>query len=310
MNEILFLTAPLKKRIWGGQYFKEIGRTNSEEDFGELWSASGHQEGLSLVTNGDLKGMSLADVYQKRPDLFNYPKSDVFPVLIKLIYARDALSVQVHPDNEYALQNENQLGKTEGWLILDAKDDSTIVLGHNANNYDQLKEYINRDAYDELLNSIPVKKGQFFPIYAGTIHAIGKNITILEIQQSSDVTYRFYDYHRKDQNGHERELHVEKACAVTTYDKPQFSTENVFLSKDIEKLLWENDYFSVVLLNVEAEYCFTNPADYFIVSVVNGDFEIQNQKITLGDSFIITKAAEEVKILGEGRLIVTIPKNK
>lgn len=299
---VLFLTAPLKERIWGGDYFKKLGRTENET-IGELWSASAHPQGESVILNGKLKGMKLSEVYNSYPELFNNPKLNEFPILVKLIYAKDALSVQVHPNDDYALKYENQYGKTEGWLVLDRAENAKLVLGHNAKNKKELVKYIEENNYDELLNSVDVEVGQFFPIYAGTIHAIGAGLTILEIQQSSDVTYRFYDYHRKDANGNERELHVEKAVAVTTYEEQKVDTTN-HLTLD-SHTIWDNEYFTVSSLNVNSSEKLENPANYAIFTVATGEFVVEGQKLVVGDSFILTKIANDVNILGNGVLVRT-----
>lgn len=300
--ELLFLTAPLKERIWGGDYFKKIGRTDNEL-IGELWSASAHKEGESIITNGVLKGLTLSQVYKDYPELFNNSKLKEFPILVKLIYAREALSVQVHPNDEYALKNENQYGKTEGWLILDANEGSTIVMGHCAKNKEELQKYIDNDNYDDLLKKVTVKKGEFYPIYAGTVHAIGAGLTILEIQQSSDVTYRFYDYHRKDANGNERELHVAKAVEVTTYDDSTVDTTNHFELNSHE--MWNNEYFKVSMLNIKEQDTLVNPENYAILTVATGEFVVDGVTISVGDSFILTKKANNVLVNGTGVLVRT-----
>ena len=169
-------------------------------------------------------------------------------ILIKLIDAKDNLSIQVHPDDKYAEANENQYGKTEGWLILDANENSNIVVGHNAKNKEELIEYINKDDFNGLLNEIKVNPGEFYPIPSGTIHALGKNLVLLEVQQSSDVTYRFYDYHRKDKDGNERPLHVEKAIEVTDYNKYDQEVINIF--KEKTNIIWDNEFFKVEYLEV------------------------------------------------------------
>ena len=300
--EVLFLSAPLKERIWGGDYFKKMGRTENET-IGELWSASAHPQGESIILNGEFEGKPLSYVYNNYRDLFNNSTLDTFPILVKVIYAKDALSVQVHPNDEYALKNENQYGKTEGWLILNCEENASIVMGHNAKDKEDLVNYINNNNYDELLKKVYVKKGEFYPIYAGTIHAIGAGLTILEIQQSSDVTYRFYDYHRKDANGNERELHVEKAVNVTTYNECQVDETNHF---ELDShVVWDNEYFTVSMINVNDSVTFENPENYAIFTVAEGVFEVNGMKAVVGDSFIQTKKSQSLTIVGSGSLTRT-----
>ena len=299
---VLFLTAPLKERIWGGDYFKKINRTE-KENIGELWSASAHKEGESFIIGGKFNGMSLSNVYANHPELFNNPTLNEFPILVKIIYAKEPLSVQVHPNDEYALKYEKQYGKTEGWLVLDANEGSTLVLGHNAKNKEELIHHIENDNYDELLKTVIVKPGEFYPIYAGTIHAIGAGLTILEIQQSSDVTYRFYDYHRKDANGNERQLHVEQAVNVTTYDTFDLDKTNHLVQPS--HIMWDNEYFTVSMLNVKDKEIFVEPENYAIITVATGEFELNGRKLSVGDSFILTKLANDVIINGNGVLVKT-----
>ena len=300
--QVLFLTAPMKERIWGGDYFKRLNRTE-KDNIGELWSASAHKEGESIVTNGKYEGMKLSEVYNNHPELFNNPSLKEFPILVKIIYAKDPLSVQVHPNDEYALKYENQYGKTEGWLVLDALKDSKLVLGHNAKNKEELVSYIENDDYDGLLKSVDVNVGEFYPIYAGTVHAIGAGLTILEIQQSSDVTYRFYDYHRKDAKGNERELHVQQAVSVTTYDSQELDRTNHLELPS--HMVWDNEYFTVSMLNVKEDEVLANPETYAIFTVATGEFELDGKKLVVGDSFILTKLADNVTIKGNGVLVRT-----
>ncbi len=307
MEEILFLTAPLKERIWGGDYFKKINKTTSNEAIGELWSTSAHKQGESVITNGKYKGRTLSDLFENENQLFNL-KDKEFPILIKVIDAKEALSVQVHPNDEYSMKNEGQLGKTEGWLILDCKEDASIVLGINANNKEELVKSIENNDYNNLLTKIKVSKGQFFPIYAGTVHAIGAGIQILEVQQSSDVTYRFYDYDRKDDKGNTRELHVKQAVEVTTYDKPQYSLDN-WLEKGTNQL-WNNDYFSVDLIDVKNSLVISKPKYYSIITIAEGNFTLDGVKLSLGDSFIVTAEYQNKTLEGNGKLVLTNPNKK
>ena len=304
MDEVLFLTYGLKERIWGGDYFKKVMKvTESEEPIGELWSCSGHKAFESVILNGTYKGKTLREVFKEHRELFKNSSLDEFPILIKLIAARDKLSVQVHPSDEYALKNEGQYGKTEGWLILDSKEDSSIVVGHNAKNKEELIECIKNDDYSHLLNEIKVRNGDFYPIPSGTIHALGKNLVLLEVQQSSDVTYRFYDYHRKDKNGNERPLHIDKAIDVTDFEKYNLNINNIETLDS--PILWTNQYFEVYYYDIKASLDLVKGNEYLICSVVEGELIVLGEKQTLGQSFILTSICKEVRIKGKGKLIIT-----
>lgn len=304
MEDILFLSAPIKEKIWGSNYFKDVLKiTDSEELIGEMWSCSAHKEGESVITNGTFKGQKLSEVFKNRKELFANSTLNQFPLLIKLISTSDKLSVQVHPDDKYALENENQYGKTEGWIILDADEESSIVIGHNAKNKEELINYINNDDYGSLLKTIKVHKGEFYPIPAKTIHALGKNILILEVQQSSDITYRFYDYHRKDKNGKERELHVQKAIENTSFEPYFYQIQNVFNHDSF--LIWENEYFSIYTYQIQNEFEYVNDDDYHIVTIMDGQFLINGHNLSLGDSFIITSQCKRLKLIGNGNIIIS-----
>lgn len=301
---LLFLNAPLKERIWGGRYFKEVLHlTDSDEPIGELWSCSAHPEGESLIAEGLYQGQRLSQVYREHPELFAYPREKEFPILVKLIQTEDLLSVQVHPDDAYALEHEHQQGKTEGWLILGRREDSSIVIGHKAKDAAELRQFVRSDDYGNLLNYRGVEVGEFYPIPSGTIHALGKGLLLLEIQQSSDVTYRFYDYHRKDKNGAERELHVQKALDVAScspYEEPILNCRNID-----DGILWKNAYFTVSVKRVSGECRISSRNSYKIVSVAEGSLKAEHRPLHLGESFIVTASEEETTVSGNGRIVIT-----
>ncbi|MBQ8206166.1 MAG: mannose-6-phosphate isomerase [Bacilli bacterium] len=303
MERVLLLSAPLKEVIWGGKYFKDVLKvTNSNEKIGEMWSCSAHKNGQSIIKNGFYEGKTLDFVYKNHKELFNNSTLDEFPILVKLIATSDKLSVQVHPNDEYAKENENQFGKTEGWLILEANEDSSIIVSHNAKDKEELIKYIENDDYDNLLKQVKVKKGEFYPISSGTIHALGKDIVLLEIQQSSDVTYRFYDYHRKDKDGNERPLHVKKAIEVTNFDQYDFNVKNCF-TQDID-VLWDNEYFIVKYQEVN-EQCILENDSYRIITVIEGSVCVEDNHVSKGESFIVTSNAKEIKLLGNAKIVIT-----
>jgi mannose-6-phosphate isomerase len=310
MKYILFLSPCFKKRIWGGDYFQKVmNKTDSKEPIGEMWSASGHPKGDSLISNGRFQGKTLREIYENNPEFFNYPKSKVFPILIKLIATADDLSIQVHPNDDYAIKNENGLGKTEAWIIIEAKEDAEIIYGHNAKSKEELINLIGNNKYDEFLNRVKVNKGDFYPIPAGTIHALGKGIILLEVQQSSDITYRIYDYNRKDKDGNTRELHIDKAIDVTTYDKTNnFKPLNYLQSEKDEIELWDNNYFKINLLKVNSKYKLPSFEYYGIISVIEGKFIIEGRTLSIGDSFVAPNLAEDLFLTGDGRIVITIPK--
>ena len=214
----------LKDKIWGGNKLKSIFNKAAESDkLGESWELSGYENDESVITNGFLAGNNIAElieiymgelVGEKNFDEFGY----AFPLLFKLIDANQNLSIQVHPNNEVAIERHNTLGKTEMWYVVDADEDGKLVIGFSKDcTQEEYLEALENDQVENLLQSITVKKGDVFFIPAGLVHAIGKGVVIAEIQQSSDITYRIYDYKRVDDNGHERELHTEQALDVIDF---------------------------------------------------------------------------------------------
>ncbi|MGN0584499.1 MAG: type I phosphomannose isomerase catalytic subunit [Ruminococcus sp.] len=215
-----FLLKPVgKDYLWGGERLsKEFGKDCGMNPLAETWECSTHPDGISIVDSGIYAGRNLKEVLEKHPEyLGNCSSTDgELPIMIKLIDAQQNLSVQVHPDDDYAKTNENgQNGKTEMWYILDAAPDAHLVYGfRQAMSKSELQQHLENGTIEPYLNWIPVKKGDVFFIKAGTVHAIGAGILLAEIQQSSNLTYRLYDYNRTDHNGNKRQLHIKKALEV------------------------------------------------------------------------------------------------
>ena len=221
----LLLKAPLKDYLWGGRrLIDEFGFETDKEKAAEGWMLSCHKDGNSVVRNGEFAGQTLQQVVEtwgkkalgKKSADFTY-----FPILIKLIDAKDRLSVQVHPNDEYALAKEGEYGKTEMWYVVDCDDDAQLIYGFNQDiTKGEFLERINSNNLSPVCNYVPVKKGDVFFIDAGTMHAIGKGILIAEVQQNSNTTYRVSDYGRLGADGKPRELHIKQAVEVTKTQKP------------------------------------------------------------------------------------------
>lgn len=203
---------------WGGSQLRALfGRDIPDERTGESLEVSD----ISGLNSRDPQGQTLSELIALHGEkLTGTAHTGTFPLLLKLIAARDKLSVQVHPDDIYAKQHENKLGKTEAWIILDAAEDARIVYGvkEGVTKEQLLEASLQGAAVEGLLRSVPVKAGDAFFIPAGTVHAIGSHITLYEVQQSSDVTYRFYDWNRADAQGNKRQLHLQQAIDVTDLD--------------------------------------------------------------------------------------------
>ena len=241
-----------KEKLWGGSKLRDL----LHKDFGNLpncgesWEISGVEGNVSVVENGPLEGKSLKNLIQEYRgallgDSVYNSFGDDFPLLIKFIDANDDLSIQVHPDDKLALERHNSKGKTEMWYIMQSDTDSTLISGFNrSTNHNEYLEFLKSGRLTELLNVEKVTKGDVFYLPAGRVHTIGKGLLLAEIQQTSDVTYRIYDFDRIDKNGHKRELHTEEALDAldfqfhsdykTSYDPPHDSNEKIVLGEYFE----------------------------------------------------------------------------
>lgn len=215
--EILRLQPAGKDYLWGGTRLREeYGKKIDLTPLAETWECSVHPDGPSIVANGQYKGKALSEVLKLHPEyLGTKVENGELPILVKFIDAKKDLSVQVHPDDEYARKYEHQNGKTEMWYVIDADDDASLIYGfrHKVTE-DILRNAVNTGSLDKHLQKVPVHKGDVFYVPAGTVHGIGAGILVAEIQESSNVTYRVYDYNRVDKNGKKRELHFDKSVQV------------------------------------------------------------------------------------------------
>lgn len=313
MKEAIFLEPVFKERIWGGTKLKELFGYNIPTDqTGECWAVSAHPNCQSVVKNGPLKGKPLGELWAEHKEIFGDAAgtSEVFPLLTKILDASDDLSVQVHPDDEYARVHENgELGKTECWYVLDAEPGAEIIYGHTAKTRDELRKMIDDGAWDELLCRVPVKPGDFFYVPSGTIHALGKGIVVLETQQSSDTTYRVYDYDRTDASGNKRELHLDQAIQVTAV--PHVGAQPTCETKQIggAKLTTfvSNEFFTVQRAELKGELELDPASTFRICSVIagSGELQVEGQRYGLrkGEHFILPAASEGIRFTGELELM-------
>ncbi|MDO4670750.1 MAG: mannose-6-phosphate isomerase, class I [Aerococcus sp.] len=311
----LFLSAAFREKVWGGNYIKEHFKLETPSaKTGEAWIISAYPNDESQILAPEIfQGMGLSEFYATHPEYFGTPHPERFPLLVKILDAKQDLSVQVHPGDEYALKHEDDLGKTESWYILDAKPDATLVYGHNAETKAEFEEMIDRGDWDKLLRHVPIKKGEFYYVPSGTIHALEAGTVVLETQQSSDVTYRVYDYDRPDQNGQLRDLHLEQSKAVTTVpnEVPAFEpTTQDYGNSQVETLV-EANYFSVMKVVVKEAMMLPLPANYYLGTVIEGKgtmyVEEAQYELSLAQSFILPNALERVTFDGEMTLILSHP---
>lgn len=283
---IVKLKPALKDYLWGGNQLKAKYGVETDMDIvAEAWELSAHADGESVVATGRHKGLNLRRYIEKvGKDILGWKCSPLqnFPLLVKFIDAKGNLSIQVHPDDDYALERENQYGKNEMWYVVDSKPGSGLYVGFNRTvNRDEVRRRVQNNTITEVLNFYPTKPGDVFFIPAGTVHAICEGNLICEIQQSSNCTYRLYDYDRRDKFGNPRELHLEKALDVLNYEKYEAVEVNVSCK-----------YFEVEFIDIEKEKSIVVTDDRFISIICidgNGSVEIAGYvlEVNAGDSFFV-----------------------
>ncbi|QIW78894.1 mannose-6-phosphate isomerase, class I [Bacillus tequilensis] len=315
MKHPLFLEPVFKERIWGGTALRDtFGYSIPSAKTGECWAVSAHAHGSSAVKNGPLSGKTLDQVWQDHPEVFGFPDGKVFPLLVKLLDANMDLSVQVHPDDDYAILYENgDLGKTECWYVIDCKEDAELILGHHASTKEEFKHRIESGDWNGLLRRIKIKPGDFFYVPSGTLHALCEGTLVLEIQQNSDTTYRVYDYDRCDDKGQKRTLHIEKAMEVVTI--PHIEKVHTPEVKEVENAVItvyvQSDYFSVYKWKVRGRAVFPSQQSYLLGSVLSGSGRIVNHGIQYecneGSHFILPARFGEFSIEGTCDLIISHP---
>lgn len=308
MKEILFINPVFKSMVWGGERLRtEFGYDIPDDHTGECWAISAHPNGDCIIKNGTFKGKSLSWLWNNRRDLFGNRTEERFPLLIKIIDAKNDLSIQVHPDDEYAYKNENgALGKTECWYILDCIENAQIVIGHNAKDKDELKRMIEQKRWSELIRVRPIKKGDFFQITPGTVHAIKGGTLILETQQSSDITYRLYDYDRLD-HGKPRQLHIKQSIDVIRCPHEDAPTGGKTVRNDTCEIreLVRCRFYTVQKIDLWGRQEMVQDKDFMNVSVIAGEGAIDGIKISKGDHFILPSGYGKFVIDGKMELIIS-----
>lgn len=314
-SQLIFLTPVFKQTVWGGNRLATDWEYDIPgDDTGECWGIAAHPNGDCKVASGIYKGKTLSWLWTRKPELFgNLNKSgklkeEKFPLLVKILDAKDDVSTQLHPDDRYAMKYENgSMGKTECWYILDCPDNATLTIGHHATTREEMEEMIDQGKWDEFLQEVPVRKGDFIQLEPGTLHAIKKGIMIFEVQQNSDITYRLYDYGRLS-NGKPRELHVKQSKAVLTVpavpvyeciSHPEILTDN-----EIYEII-SCPYYEVSHMRVNGQASFEQMDTFRNVSVLEGTGMINGTQIRRGDHFIIPAGYGQVNLEGEMTLYMS-----
>lgn len=314
-KEPIFLEPVLQERIWGGTKLREeYGYEIPSEKTGEAWVISAHPNGASIVTEGGFQGLTLEQLWNDHGELFDKDSDGEYPLLVKILDAADDLSVQVHPNDHFAQEVEGvPYGKTECWYVLGAEQGANLILGHTATDKEQFEEMVDSGEWEQLFRYVKVEKGDFVYVPSGTIHAIGRGITILEVQQSSDITYRVYDYDRKDKEGNTRALHLDKAKAVTNMPHWDVLLDLETTHKGDMKIrpLVKERYFTVEKWEVAGVAEQSISADFLQVNVTEGEgsMEVEGGEYHLrkGMNFILPNGVKDIKLDGEMELIVSHP---
>ncbi|MCE5003169.1 mannose-6-phosphate isomerase, class I [Staphylococcus pseudoxylosus] len=308
----LFLKPVFHEKIWGGNRLKDYGYELPSDYVGEVWGISAHPNGKCEILNGPYQGQTLDQVWSEHRELFGDFPSQEFPLMTKIVDARESLSVHVHPDDAYAYENEKeQYGKSECWYIIDAEEGAEIIYGLNTESKDLAIDKIDEEDYEALLNKVKVKPGEFYFIPAGTIHSIGEGILVYETMQSSDVTYRVYDYERTHDTGDKRVLNKDKAKDVI-----ELSNDNINIPTDTEIIenhkrtqLVSSDFFTIVKWKISGTLNYMKPREFVLVSVLKGEGQVivDGEVYTLdqGQNFILTSDDLDTIFEGDYELIVS-----
>lgn len=338
--DIMKLEPAFKDNLWGGTKLRTVfGKKCDYDVIGESWELSAHPDGQSVIASGIFTGMYFGEFIEKYGhDVVGWKSSslDRFPVLIKFIDAKKDLSIQIHPDDDYALEIENEFGKNEMWYVVDCEPGAFLYCGlKKDSSKEEIRERIENNTITDILNKIEVHKGDCVMVKAGTIHAIGAGILICEIQQNSNCTYRMYDYDRKDKFGNKRELHIDKAIDVVDVKKYKpFISDNKDVPEGAEVLvsckyfecykyvlgsdaaeadqasdIEDNCYNTENVRNTGKVNISVDAMSFRSVIVIDGSGKIAVGNNTMdykaGDSFFVTAGEKVINLEGTGTVIVT-----
>ena len=317
-RDLIFPTPIFHEKIWGGRKLADdFGYEIPDGPIGECWAISAHPNGDCAISGGAWDGMHLSELWNQHRELFGGVEGDRFPLLVKIIDAKDNLSVQVHPDDAYAAEHENgSLGKRECWYVLAADEGTQIVIGQRAHDRAELAAMIDEGRWDDMLNLVPCHVGDFFPIEPGTVHAIQGGTLILETQQSSDVTYRVYDYDRVGDDGKPRELHIQQSLDVVDY-AAQAPASGEVTAPEVDGVteLMECPNFVVDRVRVAGEKDVAQPYPFLCVSVIEGSGTVcaaeagVTHEIARGTHFVAPAGCGELSFVGDMTLVTShLPK--
>ncbi|RZJ55005.1 MAG: mannose-6-phosphate isomerase [Flavobacterium sp.] len=304
----------LKERIWGGEKLKTIlNKPITSKITGESWELSTVEGDVSVVANGDLKGKSLMDLIDETPNEILGTRvyerfGKQFPLLFKYLDAREDLSIQVHPNDKLAKERHNSFGKTEMWYVTQADADARIIVGFKENSSkEEYLKHLNDKTLVSILDTVKAKPGDVFFLETGTVHAIGAGLVVAEIQQTSDITYRLYDFDRKDAQGNTRELHVDLALDAINYNK--VDTQKKYETKANESnVVVDCPYFTTNFLPLENKLDVSKSGETFTVYMcIEGSFEIEyngfKQSYKKGDTVLVPAEINAFILTGKASIL-------
>ena len=318
-DEPFLLKPAFKDYLWGGDRLRsEYHKETDLSPLAESWECSTHPDGTSLALI-DQNEIPMTEVLKRHPEILGtHPRTrDTLPILIKLIDAKKDLSVQVHPDDDYArIQEHGSLGKSEFWYVLEAEPGASLVYGFSQDmTEEQVRQGIADGTIRKYLQKVPVKRNDVFFVQAGTVHAIGKGIVIAEIQESSNLTYRLYDYNRRDRNGNLRELHIDKALDVLNLHSSAEPVQPMRLLNYqpgfASEFLTRCRYFQVerILLSAEASEVsyYTDSSSFEVLMCVQGQGVLKGKKLRIpfrkGDTIFVPADSEALSFSGKAELL-------
>ncbi|MCG1493650.1 class I mannose-6-phosphate isomerase [Staphylococcus epidermidis] len=308
----LFLKPIFLDKVWGSDNLRQFGYQLPNNHIGECWGISAHTHGKSVIENGIFAGQTLDQVWNNHREIFgDFPSKD-FPLMAKIVDAAAPLSIHVHPDDSYAYEHEEgQYGKSECWYIIEADEGAKITIGTYAKSRDEFEEQLEQGTFENYLRTIQVQPGDFYFIPAGTIHSIGAGIMAYEVMQSSDISYRIYDYHRKTDNSEERELNIDKALDVINYSNelPNITPQNEVIENHNCTHIVSSDFFTMVKWDISGTLNYMKPREFCLVSVLDGQGKLivdgDIYEISKGSNFVLTSEDLDSVFEGDFKLIIS-----
>lgn len=305
---VLFFKPIARPAIWGKTLVRDYFHYDDfPEGIGQSWSFSAQEGASTVCTNREFEGKTLLELWNHHPELFN-SSLERFPVIISLVGPEDDLSIQIHPDDTYAKKIGYASGKNEAWYFIESKENANIVYGHNAKDEADMRAYIARDDWNGLIRHLDVHTGDFVYLPAGLLHALRAGSVVYEIQQATDITYRFYDYHRKDAQGKERELHLEQAIACMSYDQEMMKNhiepkEDIVDHAKITTFI-SNTSFTVKKVEINGKSVLP-VTQYLLATVVRGNGKVDGTDIQVGDNFLVPANLMSITLEGDMDIMIT-----